>query len=1365
MGRSPANYTGFDLSPKRHTDSETINDECKMKEYLLKTKIASSGVSVPWSADHPFYASATALAFDMGIEGIGITLRKGPKVLWAQTIEVSLPDAAPLSNRRAKRAGRRTRLSRRFRDREVKQWCVEHGLLSEEQTNRLWEAQNALSDEDPKFAKRVFEHRLRAVTNGVASPEAIAVCLRHIVKHRGFDYHQTEESSNPWGEGWDYSDMVDWLRTTPISADYAANLERQIKDLGDAFKENQVVSLMREMAGAVKRYNSEPVLTMLREHCKEKGHPNLRTHARRHNFPRELMKEHAFQIMEKHRHFFGEGQFEKAVRRLLGKRDDKGQWLLTEREGKGKTMTNPGAIMDHHRRTRAEAMELWERKVGKCPYAEHLHAKGFLIDPHCKRDKRRLLSIRQFMLLQFLAERTFVASNFARHYTCDERVKWCLEFIAQDDVAMTGRTPRPKLGRDFQKEWAQQHGIKLAGAKVSHNGDFFDQLKDLLCPQSGFLEGRASLSEKSAALLVEVGTDKGRDFTPESMLQRWRDLGYYQWRVNNVATWGFYPQVEFLLGSIHQYDAASALSNDTRTSDACRKTEPKDKRGCARADGKPQEHGILRRLFADQLVAADGQPVRVREQMNRADGLPDYVIVEVIGDMPRNTEQAKEIHKANKDRRLAKQEIFDLYHIDHSAPDGMKEKALLFHQQVNAGGNLVCPYTGEVFKDLTPQSRELEVEHIFPQRRGGIKVMGNLCLTHRRINGAKDNGTPREIAGKTLKDVTFLPWLAMKAGLVNFRWGKAKRAIFEHEGDEVPDFGNTTRMAQLARQLRSQVAEWLGIRRRHSAALPDPTACALAIQKETWERIGTPSGGMTHTCAETWCPPTKFPDYWKEITRNGAVDQVKERLCQRHHLWDAIILSHIPPGVGLNSTVCGGIFQVRKDESTGCIKLSPLPELGPDLDVFNKSKADTCLVISPRQRRSKKSRTLENPYSPADDKGRHWMREALSKYTAKDKTTMDSIIKLLRDAGIPLKRFGEDEASARKYLQKWFDERNPERFEKQELLDFLGKQDVLTQGVRDAFDEWWKNEDGSAPLEKKVTAAALYNLLKKGGFTKEQLGEDGMYSKAVLSGWIVARVSSAELRLPSFKDGQPGQVIRRIRVEQDKKAAASYFPHHNRESRASGEPIGVKATNEACRIFRIYQQLTKDDQGKVIKREYWRLKIPPPRNLHNYEKIHGRKWQPDEKDNPPQDAELLGELTKGQLLRIPIGANQNFAKRGAPATHGWWWYRVAALNDSDGEMKLELAEYKEPKEPPKDKIDRRDVKEKLIAEIWKLRPKSQPDLAYFIELNTPQRVHEHGWKIISADAFVPKTKLTSSKNKLIAPTEDPQQSLLPPDSA
>ena len=1316
-----------------------------MKDYLLKTE--SNAGEQAWNATHPFYRSATVLAIDIGIEGIGLALRKGPEPLWAQTFEVSLPKAAPLEGRRLKRGGRRTRSSRRARDLQFKAWCVEFGLLTQEQADKLWKNQNRHEDEPSREANRVFDHRLRAVTTGVGSRECVAVCLRHIVKHRGFDYHQTEEGTYPWGDEWKFADILDWLRKTPINQDYADELRREMRDLPDIFTEDKLNALSRAMDAAVERYKDNPVEKMLREHCAEKGHPNLRVSGRRHNFPRELLKLHAFAILNhpRQKEMIAAEKWEVAVLRLLGRRDADGNWLLTERVGKGKAMTDPGCIMDYHRRTRKEAEDLWERKIGKCPYADPLSKSGHPIEHVMSRSLRRDLRIRRFMLLQFLAERTFVASNYQRLHAHPDTIRWALNFLVEDDAAITAKATRPKMAiTDLKTRCREVFEVRLAKDNESHNKDYFEQLKDLLCAKQSDLGGRASLSAEAAAILYAVATLHDTNLEAKGIRDRLTGLGYYQWRVNNVSNWGLYPQVEFLLGSRSQYDA-EGNSRDKRDSEKCRRRgDNRAAWGCALADGLPQEHGILRRLFAGQLKDAHGRPVSVRQQMNREDGLPDYVVVEVVGDMPRNLDDKRDLQTAAKAKRKAKDEIFEHYHLPSGASDNLKKKTLLFDQQVNADGHLICPYTGRVLENLTPQSTELEVEHVFPQMRGGTTVMDNLCVTLRTINAAKGNQTPFEIAGQTIDGVKFLEWTEMKAALSAFRWGKGKRDIFEWDQQGVPDFQNMTRMAQLARQLRAEITNWLGIRKRAATENEDPTQCEKAIQLETWKRIGTPVGGMTHACAEVWCPKEKFPDYWREVRHGTRTDWVKERLCQRHHLWDALILSHIPPGVGMNNTFCGGIFRVTQHEETGTPVLKPLPELGPDLDTLNKKQLDECLVASPRQRNSKQSRAQETIQSRADENGRHWSREPLSKYTAKSSMTATKVIQLLHDAGLPPKAFTHDceESAGLKYLHAWWNERNPERFTLTELEQFLDHNSVLTPGVRAALPEWWKDKKtGSVPDERKVSAAAIGALLLAGEFSKADLSDEGRLSESTRKSWLSARASFAELRLPSFKPGHPGQPVRRIPMMQDRKSPASYIPHHNRESRLERkEAIGVKTTNEACRSFKLYERVVKDDEGKVTARKYWRLKLPPPRNRHNYAKLNGKQWQPPPEDVPPHDAALVGTLVKGQLLRVPICVRENFAKRGEPATHGWWWYRVASLGYKDGEVELKLAEYKEPKTPEKDKADRRSAKEKLIAEIWLLRPKSPADLAYLIELNHPQRVQSAGWKTIEAD---PKPKKRS----------------------
>jgi hypothetical protein len=92
-----------------------------------------------------------------------------------------------------------------------------------------------------------------------------------------------------------------------------------------------------------------------------------------------------------------------------------------------------------------------------------------------------------------------------------------------------------------------------------------------------------------------------------SLFQRYNERGY-----------GIYPQVEFLLGP--------RQSND-----------------------KQAVHGLLKRL-----MAADA----LKEQLG-GKAHPDYVVVEVIGDIPRDKDEAREIQRDQKARRGFKDKLFE----------------------------------------------------------------------------------------------------------------------------------------------------------------------------------------------------------------------------------------------------------------------------------------------------------------------------------------------------------------------------------------------------------------------------------------------------------------------------------------------------------------------------------------------------------------------------------------------------------------------------------------------------------------------------------------------------------------------------------
>ena len=261
----------------------------------------------------------------------------------------------------------------------------------------------------------------------------------------------------------------------------------------------------------------------------------------------------------------------------------------------------------------------------------------------------------------------------------------------------------------------------------------------------------------------------------------------------------------------------------------------------------------------------------------------------------------------NREKREA---AFEKYGIAESGVASKRRRVMLYEQQRGK-----CPYTG---KDLpsNPLDPSLEIEHIFPAEMGGLSVDDNLVLTWRSVNAEKGKHTPLQWAGERFD--------AMLANTRDMRWSARKREIFawgtilEDKPDRpshynadgtlrVPDFGNTTRTAQLARQLRAEIMRWMQVDDK-----PDEAA----------RRIGTPSGWLAAQARKSWLPAEEY-----EKVRNNVT----------HHLIDAAILAHIPPREGMNSVRCQGIFYVESvpvpdpvtRETTYRLETKALPELSP----------------------------------------------------------------------------------------------------------------------------------------------------------------------------------------------------------------------------------------------------------------------------------------------------------------------------------------------------------------------------------------------------------------------------------------------------
>jgi hypothetical protein len=1251
-------------------------------------------LSSVWT-EHEFYSKALVLGIDVGIEGIGVWLRKGGKPLFAHTFLVSLPEAAPLAKRRAKRAWRHARDSRQHREKMLKEWIVAHGILSKDALEQMWAK--------PEAFDRAFEHRHRAITTGIPSPHCLVICIRHLVKHRGFDYHLTEEGAYPWGEELDAKEITEWAKHAPCAPEYRASLLVEIESDAPWAKDkdgehtDKYLAVVEALDRAVKEYENHPIEKMLTAHMVEKNHPNLRERGRTHNFPRELVKEHLAEICERHRQFLTKGTFEQAMRELLGEREEGRAWKVSDSE--------PQAILDYHRRTRAEAELLWLRKTKDCPFAESLHEKKQVPKPNFKCDLRSNADVRRFNLAMFLAERRVEMADAAnsRVHLPVKVIEAMFEDLDADIKATadmlatkTGEPPQTPMERPPKPRWTafkkRFEDLKLAGVgKDTFNADFFDQLADLVRPELRSLRGRASLCGASAKALHDDMTEKGKVILPEKMRANLKTCGYYDLRKDQDRSPGIYPQVEFLLGQRKQYDDDGV---------------PSDVKG--RKDGQPQHHGVLRKLFAGQLRLDDGSLVDLSAELD-GEKVPEFVVVETIGDMPRNEDERREMQKENKLNRARKNAIVEKkYKLKLSElSDSQVRRVLLFDQQANEAGEALSPYSGKPL-GKNPLDPNLHIEHIFPEKRGGIWIMDNLAITTRDENNAKGNQTPFE-------------WLGRNVGahLTLMHWNKSKRVLFCREESECPQWDNITRMAQIARHLRGEVIHWLGIRRKF-AGIADAGKRAVEISKEIAVRIGTPVGGQTAACREVWLPPTLFPQMYREGTsKSGRKYWMKNRLNLRHHLWDAATLAHIPPGVGMNSVDCGGIFRAVSDAS-GNKKITVLPGFGPDLCAFEKETAGRCLVSKPRQAKSKKSRYKETIISLPDVDGKRWAREPLGKLTAKALVAknkgeaFEQIRKLFDRPGLLRPEYarkgtrkGEEIAPLLTLagLKAWWEGVQSLQLDREGLLALLGelgieRASVPPAGLDSLFTKSEKRAFNTKPLIGFIRKQCKVN--------KEKLAD------ARIEEVMNERATKAELRGRSIKPGKLGQPIRSIRVEQDK---MFFFSGHRTPE--GKEPIGgVKAVNNVSSVIYLRREIWagkcwKGKGGKKAEVTFYEHRlIPHPRHLASYQKVHGVKLK---MAPPPNGMKLVCTLAVGDLLRVPITADGDIAKRGQPyANDAVRFYRISALETS-GRVEMKLAEWDAPK-IPKGKAPTRE--ETLLLAMHTKTASKDEDLARLHEFTT-----------------------------------------------
>ena len=801
-----------------------------------------------WQRD-PFYTDKVVVGLDIGIQGIGVCIRKGSRIVFARTYLVSLPESAPLQGRRLKRAMRRSRASLRHRDFLYKLWCKEFNI--------------PLVEGDAKARTNAWTLRLRAATRGVASAEAISVCLRHILGRRGFSYHRdNDDVLQPWGESTDYSTVKRWIDSACFDQNFATEVLRKLNDYEWMMKEGKNTEkgeeICQKVTERVSYYESTPLLNHIEKHLKAPFH--LRQKAWDVNFPRDLIEQHAHEIIHKHEKIFG---------------------------GKTRAEEAYQAYLKILNYARKEPGALAERKVKRCPYFEKLNPETLSKKkPFCA--KADNFEVRHLNLVEFLALRGAIDVIGDKHKANHQFYEFCLEHLKQDTEAIKNKSKRPKLGKELRDKFEEALKIKCAKNKdCSPNEHFFDQLKDLLSPRLSSLAGRASCSEQAAKILLSRALTNGWDNL--NLIESWAE--FFNARRDLEKGYGLAPQVEFLLG---------------RTS----------------KDGKKQAtDGLLRRIFTE----LQGELGTIT---------PDYVVAEVIRDAPRNKEEAKERDKSLKHSKEYLDQLFERYGLEEGGNRTQRTRIELFEQQ-----NGLCPYTGEELKN--PLNPALQVDHIYPREMGGTSQRINLVLTTAHTNKLKSKRTPFQ----ALSDFPNL-----EVSIKRMKWPQAKRDLFLRKELTIPDWQNLTRTSQLARELRDQIARWLGIKGQ-----PDQ------IRK----RIGSPSGLQTAQCRRSSSWKAKLPE----------VDNKKDRENQRHHLWDAIVLSHIPPADGLQTVHNGGIFYPVAPEEPGSLGWEAI-DVGPDINAFEAETKDLCLVVKHRPRKSKQARTEESIYGMRED-GRLIIRKSL----------------------------------------------------------------------------------------------------------------------------------------------------------------------------------------------------------------------------------------------------------------------------------------------------------------------------------------------------------------------------------------------------
>jgi len=448
------------------------------------------------------------------------------------------------------------------------------------------------------------------------------------------------------------------------------------------------------------------------------------------------------------------------------------------------------------------------------------------------------------------------------------------------------------------------------------------------------------------------------------------------------------------------------------------------------------------------------------------------------------------------------------------------------------------------------------------------------------------------------------------------------------------------------------------------------------------------------------------------------------------------VLSHIPPGVGLNSADCGGIFVHRRDPQNGEWSVSALADLGPDLVAFEKANADRCLVVRLRQRKSKKSRYKETIFSLPDQQNRVFAREPLSKVVtsllkSKKKNPDAELRKLLDRPGLlnPLEITNKKTGQTKQIkllnkadVERWLSCKDVS-LDQEGFRKFIEDVGVPTEQIPDdAVKAAFMKRNGETLLRKTFKPNSLVSFIRQ----KCRIKDSEIEARVEIA--IAERNERTVLRAANGRDGQPGQVIRSILIEQDKLPPCGFGLHFNptAKPKRGSEVAGFKPVDNSNSVVYLRREIwigqrTKKKGRKTTVETFYKSRlIPHPRHLASYQKLHGQPWKADPL---PLGMKLAGKLAVGDLLRIPLkkekrNRNDNLiAKRGETPLESRF-YRVKSMK-TNGTIEFQMAEFAEPK-LVKGQIP--DPATERLLETYELTCSNEADLLWLLEVTTGKRI-------------------------------------------